>query len=276
MDKIIAPGRILFAVAIIAFGVEHFVCAQTEGATLPVIPWIPANPILAYLIGTALVAAGLSIAANLKARRTAILLGIFFLVCEVVLQFPKVAAKPLDIGFRTTAFEILAIGGAALTLAGVLPVDESYPQRWENPLKKLTSSGRYLFAASSIVFGIDHFLLLRFIASLIPPWFPGGLFWANFTGTAFIAAGVCIAVKRIDRLAATLLGTMFLLWFLSLHLPRVASAPRSHNPDEWSSTFIALGMCGASWIIAQDSLRVRQALPVEPPAYQPSMIALNK
>jgi hypothetical protein len=54
----------------------------------------------------------------------------------------------------------------------------------------------------------------------------------------------------MDRLAAALLGVMFLLWFLVLHLPRVMSYPRSHDPDEWSSALIALAVCGASWILA--------------------------
>jgi hypothetical protein len=80
------------------------------------------------------------------------------------------------------------------------------------------------------------------------------LFCAYFTGAAFVAAGLSMAAKQMDRLAATLLGTMFLLWFLLVHTPRVMSAPRSHDPNEWSSAFIALGMCGASWIIARDSL----------------------
>jgi uncharacterized membrane protein len=255
MEKMIAQGRLLFAVAITAFGVEHFVCARSGGVALPVIPWVPANPALAYLVGIAFVAAGLSIAANIKARRTAILLGVFFLVCELVLQIPKVSAKPLDIGIRTTAFEILAFAGAALTLARGLPADQRESPQWARALEIFLSSGRLLFAASSVIFGIDHFLLLAFIASLIPAWIPGPLFWSYLTGAAFVAAGVSILTRWMDRWASALLGAMFLLWFLLLHVPRVMSAPRSHNPDEWSSAFIALGMCGASWIIACDSVR---------------------
>ncbi len=52
-------------------------------------------------------------------------------------------------------------------------------------------------------------------------------------------------------------GTMFLLWFLLLHSPRVVSASLSYNPNspnEWSTPFIALGMCGAAWISAWHSL----------------------
>jgi uncharacterized membrane protein len=247
MDKIIAQGRLLFAIAIAAFGVEHLVIARSGGTFLPVIPWVPANPILAYLVGTALVAAGVSIAVNAKTRLTTALLGIFFLACVVLLQIPKVAEKPLDIGFRTTFFETLSIGATALTLAAALPPAS---RGWQ----QFFQSGRYLFAVSSVVFGIDHLLIPRFIASLIPSWIPGPLFWAYFTGFGFIAAGICIAAKWMDRWAAALLGTMFLLWFLLLHVPRISSPPRSHNPDEWSSALIALALGGASWVMAWDSL----------------------
>ena len=74
-------------------------------------------------------------------------------------------------------------------------------------------------------------------------------------GAGFIAAGVCIATRWMARWGATLLGTMFGLWFLLLHAPRilgfskVAGAPS--NPNEWCSAFIALAMCGGSWIVAE-------------------------
>ena len=87
--------------------------------------------------------------------------------------------------------------------------------------------------------------------SLIPRWIPGGgWLWTQITALALIAAGLSFAAGWFDRIAATLLGVMFLLWVLLLHGPRVVSYPKSHNPDEWSSAFIALAVCGASWILA--------------------------
>ena len=50
-----------------------------------------------------------------------------------------------------------------------------------------------------IVFGAQHFMYASFIAFLIPAWIPGHLFWAYFTGTAFIAAGLSIAAKISAR-----------------------------------------------------------------------------
>jgi uncharacterized membrane protein YphA (DoxX/SURF4 family) len=256
MEKIVASGRILFAICIVALGAENLVCARFKEAVLPVLPWLPPYPVLAYITGIFLTGVGLAIAAGIRVRMAAILLAIFLLVCEVLLQVPRAAAAPLDLSIRTTVFEVLSLCGAALTLAVSFPDPQNF-QRRSTILDRFLSSGRYLFAVSSVVFGIAHFLIAPFIATLIPAWIPARLFWAYFTGGAFVAAGVSIAVGWLDALAAMLLGTMFLLWFLLLHTPRVLSAARSHNPNEWSSAFIALGMCGASWIIASDSLRRR-------------------
>ena len=161
------------------------------------------------------------------------------------------AGNPLDVGVRTRAFETLAICGGALALAGTLPAEGRHLQSWSSPLNKAIGLGRFLFAFSLVVFGIDHFIVLNLVAGLVPTWIPGGLFWASFTAIGFIAAGVSIATKRMARWAATLIATMFCLWFLLLHAPRIATAPRSHDPNEWSSAFIALAMCGGSLIMAR-------------------------
>jgi uncharacterized membrane protein YphA (DoxX/SURF4 family) len=251
MNTIVKQGRLLFAIAIAEFGIENMVCAHSTDAFVPVIPWVPGYPWLAYLTGIALLAAAVCIASRLRARLAAILLGVLFLVCDLLLQLPRVIAAPLDVGVRTTAFETLTMCSAAFILASNLPAEGGGFGRWEGVLNGLLQSGRYLFAISAIVFGIDHYLVFNLIVSLIPHWIPGGgWFWTHITAVAFVAAGLSIASGWLDRLAATMLGVMFLLWFLVLHGPRVSSYPRSHNPNEWSSAFIALGICGGSWILA--------------------------
>jgi hypothetical protein len=251
MDKIVAPGRIIFVIAVAAFGIENLICAHSSAKFLPVIPWVPSYPWLAYLTGVAFLAAAVCIAARFHLRLTATLLGLVFLACDLLLELPQVLAAPFDVGIRTTAFETLTMCSASLMLAASVPANFTGRKRWDGVMRKFLATGRYLFAISAIVFGIDHYLVFGLIVSLVPRWIPGGgWFWANVTALAFIAAGVCIAFRWMDRLAAALLGVMFLLWFLVLHLPRVMSYPRSHDPDEWSSALIALAVCGASWILA--------------------------
>src|SRR6185503_2253967 len=96
-----------------------------------------------------------------------------------------------DLGIRTRAFETLTICAAALVLAGSHSDEASGP--WRNSARLLVAIGRYCFAISAVIFGVDHFFILPFIAGLIPHWIPFHMFWAWFTGAAFIAAGLGIA-----------------------------------------------------------------------------------
>jgi len=108
--------------------------------------------------------------------------------------------------------------------------------------------GRTLMAISLVVFGVQHFIYGGFVATLVPAFMPGRLFWAYFVGVAFMAAAIGILVEMLARPAATMLGVMFFLFVLLLHIPRIIGAPSDGN--EWTSGFVALAMCGGAWILA--------------------------
>jgi uncharacterized membrane protein len=165
-----------------------------------------------------------------KRHWAALPLAILLLLRALVVFVPRLMANVHDPGPWTSGSELLALCGAALVLAGV---------------KKL---GRILFAVPLVVFGVQHFLYARFIATLVPAWIPGRLFWAYFVGVAFVAAAFSIVTQKAARLSAALLGLMFFLWVLIVHLPRVAAAP--HNGNEWASLLVALAMSGGALLVA--------------------------
>ena len=115
-------------------------------------------------------------------------------------------------------------------------------------MEKAQTLGKVFVAVSLIVFGVQHFLYGGFVATLVPAFMPGQLFWAYFVGVAFFAAAAGILYKLLSRPAATMLGVMFFLFVLLLHIPRIIGDSRSGN--EWTSGFVALAMCGGSWILA--------------------------
>jgi putative oxidoreductase len=41
-----------------------------------------------------------------------------------------------------------------------------------------------------VIFGIQHYMYVDFVISMIPEWIGGRRFWTYFTGTALAAAGV--------------------------------------------------------------------------------------
>jgi uncharacterized membrane protein YphA (DoxX/SURF4 family) len=118
----------------------------------------------------------------------------------------------------------------------------------KNPVMVSKSLGRIFVAVSLVVFGVQHFIYGGFVATLVPAFMPGRLFWAYFVGVAFVAAAIGIFTRMLARPAATLLGVMFFLFVVLLHIPRIAG--KSSDGNEWTSGFVALAMCGGAWILA--------------------------
>ncbi len=76
------------------------------------------------------------------------------------------------------------------------------------------------------------------MATLVPAFMPGRLFWAYFVGVAFFAAAGGILYRLMARPAATMLGVMFFLFVILLHIPRIIG--KSSDGNEWTSGFVAL------------------------------------
>lgn len=252
----VLPGRIVFAVAIVGFGVLCLAYIDFIAQLQPVPSGIPGYGALGVLTGVILIAAGLAIMTDVRAYPAALALTVFFGSWIVFLQVPSAFVDPalLRSAWWVRTFETLAFTGGALVLAGLT----SRP-----PRERWLRLGRILFGVSLPVFGVLHFIYADNVASIVPPWYPWGLFWAYFTGLAQVAAGVAIAADKLPRLAATLAGAMYGTWALTLHIP---SQLQYDNPRaEQTSLLVAVAMCGAAWIVAGSlSNRGRAATEKEP------------
>jgi uncharacterized membrane protein len=246
MSTIAAMGRVLFAIAILGFGIQHFLLKGVVVGVELVPPWPPSHLVWGYIVATLLVLCGLLIALNRFAALACYLLAALFLNAVVVLDLPRVLAKLLDLTDRTRFFETLTFGAGALIVAGLVAKGGHTAGAWRTT-QILALIGAWLFAISMIIFGIAHFLVPGCIATLIPKWIPWPLFLAYFTGAAFIAAAVAIVARLFARTAAFLLGIMFLAWAVVLHEPRIAAA--LSNNAEWNSGLVALGMAGIAFAL---------------------------
>jgi uncharacterized membrane protein len=241
MDGLLKAGRIIFAIAMVFFGVEFFLFATSMTGPLPGPPWARGGILLAWLSCAGFIVCGVSIAMGTMARWAAMLLGGAVLLFALIRWVPDLVAHLHNPGPWTVIFELLAISGGAFVLAASLSSPDG---AWS----RLATVGRYMVAVSLVIFAVQHFMYADFVATLVPAWIPRHLFWAYFTGAAFVAAALSLAAGKMVRLSAGLLGLMFLLWVLVLHTPRVAASPR--NGDEVTSLLVALAMCGVSFILA--------------------------
>lgn len=250
MNFLLRSGRWIFAFAIVALGVENILCArgsyQALGAnshSMPVLPFLPSIPWLVILFGTLWVACAVGLLTERWLRASAYTLGVTYVFWTLVHVLPKYISSPGDMGLRTIVFEPLSLSCIALLLPGPAATP-----------KGLSIACRVVIALAMIVFGVDHFLGLGFIASLLPGWIPWHVFWVALFGVVFIVCGAGIGLGFLERWSWIAIGTMFAVWVITLHLPRVLGLygipGATRSPDEWSSLFIAIGLWGGPWAVA--------------------------
>ena len=244
-------GRLLFSLAIIGIGIETLICSYVSSHSpgpyykvVPVIPWLPAIPSLAYLVGAILVLCGAGLLFQRTLVVSSITLGALMLLCGLAFDVPR-HPNLMSAEWRTNVLEPITIGSLAWLAPGLGGIP-----RW------LHRASRYLLAFALIVFGIGHFQVLTFIASMVPGWIPWHRFWTLFFGVAFISAGVSFATGVLQRRAALGVGLMFALWLATIHLPPVLNSFRipgaTQDPDKWSDVFIVAALWGGSWALLRD------------------------
>jgi len=91
-----AWAGVLFTLAVIALGIETFLCARYVGDSLGydyriirVIPWLPAIPAIAYVCGTILAIAGLGLRAHHTVQSCVLVVGVYFLCGILFLALPR-------------------------------------------------------------------------------------------------------------------------------------------------------------------------------------------
>ena len=108
-------GCLCFAASLLVFGVLHFIYRDYVAFVIPA--WIPAHLFWAYLTGVAHIAAGLAIAARVKARLAAALAAVMFGSWVLILHAPRVAAELHNRNEWTSLFVAMAMCGAAWLIA---------------------------------------------------------------------------------------------------------------------------------------------------------------
>ena len=117
-------------------------------------------------------------------------------------------------------------------------------------MEKSQTLGRIFVPISPIIFEVQHFIYGGFVAGLVPAFMPGRLFWAYFVGVAFFAAAAGMLYKIMARPAATMLGVMFFLFVVLLHIPWIAGS--SSDGNEWTSGFEVQALCAGASVLCQE------------------------
>lgn len=248
MNKWIQTGRVFYAVALAGMAGQQFFYPGFRPVFLPSVPpaFVSGFPVALFSV-LLLTAAGM-ILRDYRVRKAGIGLALILLLCGLGSHLPYVLGRyPAHLGSWTDALKCLALAGGALVVAGSDP--EPAHRRSRSWLEALIPMGRIFFSTTMVLFGMDHFLYAPFVATLVPQWIPGSLFWTYAAGCGLIIAGAAIILRIRPRLNAFLLGGMIFIWFLILHIPRAAADPFTGNGNEVTSVFQALGFSGIALLL---------------------------
>jgi uncharacterized membrane protein len=246
MKQLLPLGRCFFALALIAFGIQHLIYGDFVTRVVPSWPAkLPARSLWAYLVGAALVAAGGTILLQFRMRDVALRLAALLLLSFVFLGLPMAATDVLWGGKWTNAGKALALCGGAIAVG---LSSRGVADRGGNLPGGLIVVGRVFFAAFLILGGIQHFIWAQFVKTMVPAWIPGPVFWTYFAGVALIAGGMGIVLPQTTRLAARWTGLMIFLWVILLHIPRAVA--NLHDSNETTAVFEALAFSGIAFVLA--------------------------
>ena len=237
-------GRIFFATAVVASGIQQLIRADFVRLVPNLPAWMPWPGAWAVAVGALLVVIGAAWLTGFHVRRAALALGALLLATFVVQRVPEILARPGTGFVWTNPSKVLALLGGALVL-GATARPAATTRDWLQPL---VPAGPALFGVFLVICGVQHFVYADFVDTLVPGWLPGTRGWTLFTGVCLQAGGLGVLLPPTRRWAGWASGVMIFLWVLLLHLPRAIALSR--DPGETSAVFEALGMSGIALLIA--------------------------
>ena len=218
LDKFSPFGPLFYAIPMGVFGTEHFTITQQVAGIVP--SWMPLHLFWVYLVGTAVIAASISIILDKHARLAATLFGCMLLLFVALIHIPNLVATHGARLFWVICLRDIAFSGGAFALA-------SRPS--DGPPALLTLC-RFFVGIPAIIFGVEHFLYPKFTPGIpmeasTPAWIPMHLVWTYLTGAALVACGTCLLVNKKARAAATSLAIVVLLIGVFVYIPIIVSNP---------------------------------------------------
>jgi uncharacterized membrane protein len=246
MNKLIYPGRLMFAIGITGLGILCIIMKDFIVGRPPA--WSPTwnvNPTLAYVSAAILLIAAIAIVLSLPkdavpGRTAALVIVVLIVSLSLSRHLPRYLNDWVNV------YKTLALIGGGLIVAASFGGRSS---------KTLVLAGSLLVASFFIAGGYAHFKWADGVQYLIPEYIPYRLFWTYFCGVCLFAGGIGIIIPATRKWAAFLSGIMISGWFLLLHIPRFL--------DDTSNASDRMGLCesfavaGICFVLAGISRRER-------------------
>lgn len=250
--RIVSVGHAVFAATMIALGILGLI----EGDFAPI--WesvpkaLPAREALAYVCAFVSLAGGIGLYLRRTAATAARVLFVYLLLWLVLIKGRYILLAPtVEVNYQSS-------GETAVIAAGAWVLYAWFAAEWDRRHVDFAVGdrgvrcARVLYALALIAFGLSHFAYLDLTAPLVPAWLPAHVFWAYFTGSTYLAAGLAILAGVYARLAAALSTLQIGLLTILVWVPILAAGHVS--AEHWVEVVVSWTLTAGAWVVA-DSYR---------------------
>jgi uncharacterized membrane protein len=247
--RIVSVGHAVFAAVMIALGIIGLVTTGFIPVWEPIPKWAPAHVALDYLCALISLAGGIGLILRGTASVAARVLFATLMLWLLVFRVPFILRSPLTEGPYQFTGETAAVVAGAWVLYAWFAADSDRRRLGFATSDRGVHLARVLYALALIAFGFSHFAYLNLTAPLVPGWLPAHVFWAYFTGAAYLAAGAAILIGVYARLAAVLSVWQMGLFLLLVWVPMLMSGKT--GADTWSEAIVNAALVAGGWLVAE-------------------------
>lgn len=246
--RLASVGHALFAVTLIGIGITGLVTGRFASIWQSVPQGVPGRKALAYLCACVSLACGAGLLFKRSSGAVARVLFAYLLLWLLLVKGPYIAASP------TVEVNYQSAGETAVLVAGAWMLYSRLAAGWDRRRLRLATGengerhARVLYALALIAFGLSHFAYLDLTAPLVPAWLPAHVFWAYFTGSAYLAAAAAILTGVFARLAAMLSALQMGLFTLLVWAPLAVTGHLSAG--QWGDFGVSWALTAAACLVA--------------------------
>jgi uncharacterized membrane protein len=222
-----ALGPVFIGAAIATFSGEHFTDAADLVRLVP--RWLPLRIPITYLVGVALLAAGLSLAARVAVRWSAPLLALLFGLFVLLIHLPNAVEHA-----RTRIFWIFPFREGTFAVGAFsIFVSETKPS-WARRVGGFSLFARLWTAFVLVFFGVQHLGYPQFAPGVPSPrptssWVPLPHVISHATGAILVILGAAALFKKTAVAAITWAGILMAVLTVLLYVPDLLLA---HGPGQ--------------------------------------------
>jgi uncharacterized membrane protein len=269
--RIQSVGQAVFAVIMIALGIQGLFKGDFTAVWQPIPKTVPARDELVYICAIVSLGSGIGLLWRRFANWAARLLLASFLLWSLFFRLPRLFLAPKVEESWWSCGETAVMLAAAWVLYVWFATDREADRLPFATGDRGLRIARIIYGLAMIPFGLAHFTYLERTSVLVPAWLPWHTAWAFVTGCAFLAAGLAVLFNVYARLAVALSAAQMGLFALLVWGP-IMLAPGKRSGFQWSETVVSCALTAAAWVVADSyrdtpwlSVKTRntQAVPVE-------------